>query len=174
VPGSRLVLNSLGFGEAGFRDLYAVRFAAQGIVADRLRLICTTPQPVTWAAYGAIDVALDPFPHNGGTTTIEALWQGIPVVSRLARPTVGRFGASILGALGLHDLVANSDDAYIETAVRLAGDRSALAALRAGLRARMEASPLRDSPGLARAVEGAYRLLWRDWCEKDAMSAAAE
>ena len=104
VPGSRLVLNSAPFDEAAGRDLFAGRFAAQGIGADRLDLVFTAPQTRTWAAYGAIDIALDPFPHNAGTTTIEALWMGVPVVSLAGRPSVGRFGDSILSAVGLGGL----------------------------------------------------------------------
>jgi predicted O-linked N-acetylglucosamine transferase (SPINDLY family) len=173
VPGSRLMLNSRAFGEVAFRALYAGRFAAHGIGAERLMMIATAPQPATWAAYGAIDVALDPFPHNGGTTTLEALWLGVPVISRTARPTVGRFGASILQAVGLPALVAETDDGYVAAAAGIAGDLAALAGLRAGLRARMETSPLRDATGLARVVEDAYRSLWRDWCGQAVTAAAA-
>ncbi len=174
LPGSRLVLNSLPFMEAAFRDLFIGRFAAHGIAADRLSLICTTPQSVTWAAYGEIDIALDPFPHNAGTTTIEALWQGVPVVSRADRPSVGRFGASILGAVGLGDWVAADDDAYVARALDAASNLGSLADMRRGLRARVEASPLRDADGLARAVEDAYRALWDDWRVRAQLPIAAE
>ena len=165
IDGARLVLNSQAFGEGAFCDLIAARFAAQDIARDRLAMLFTTPQQRTWEAYGTIDIALDPFPHNAGTTTIEALWQGVPVISRADRATVGRFGASILGAVGLPELVAPDDDSYVATAVRLASDRPALTALRAGLRGRVERSPLRDANGLAREVEAAYRTLWQQWCE---------
>jgi predicted O-linked N-acetylglucosamine transferase (SPINDLY family) len=104
---------------------------------------------------------------------MEALRLGVTVISRTARPTVGRFGASILGAAGLPDMIADSDDAYIAAAVRAVANLDALAALRAGLRTRMEASPLRDAKGLAQAVEDAYRLLWRDWCGRAASAEAA-
>jgi predicted O-linked N-acetylglucosamine transferase (SPINDLY family) len=174
VPGSRLVLNSLPFMEAAFRDLFIAKFAEHDISPDQLSLVCTRPQSVTWAAYGEIDIALDPFPHNAGTTTIEALWQGVPVVSRADRPSVGRFGASILGAVGLADWVASDDDAYVARAVAAAADLDALAAMRAGLRARVAASPLRDADGLARAVEDAYRALWDDWRVRAQLPIAAE
>jgi len=165
VPGSRLVLNSAPYAEPAGRADWAARFAAHGIGLERLELICTTPQPRTWAAYGAIDIALDPFPHNAGTTTIEALWQGVPVLTLAGRPTVGRFGAAILHAVGLDDWVTGDVDAYVARAVAAASDLDALAALRAELRARMEASPLLDAPGLARAAERAYRDLWDEWRE---------
>jgi predicted O-linked N-acetylglucosamine transferase (SPINDLY family) len=121
-----------------------------------------------------VDIALDPFPHNAGTTTIEALFLGVPVITRADRPTVGRFGASILGCVGLGDLVAEDDDAYVVVAIRLAGDIPALARSRFGLRDRVEASPLRDAGGLARSVELAYRALWRDCCEQAAQPAITE
>ena len=164
VPDSRLMLNSAPFGEAAGRERMAARFAALDIDADRLLLTFTSPQPRTWAAYGEIDIALDPFPHNAGTTTIEALWQGVPVVSLAGRPTVGRFGAAILHAVGLDDWVVHDVDAYVARAVAAAKDVAALAELRATLRPRFAASPLRDARGLAREVEAAYRALWRKWC----------
>jgi predicted O-linked N-acetylglucosamine transferase (SPINDLY family) len=173
VPDSRLVLNSQAFQEAAYRDLVAARFAAHDIVRDRLKMVFTTPQPATWHGYGSIDIALDPFPHNAGTTTIEALWQGVPVVTRAGRPTVGRFGASILACVGLSDFVAQDDEGYVATAIRLASDKPALAVLRQGLRERTERSPLRDANGLARAVELAYRSLWRNWCQRAAATVAA-
>src|SRR5678815_3179084 len=108
VPRSRLMLNNRPFQEAEFRALFIARLAAHGIDPDRLDLVFTTPQSRTWDAYGDIDIALDPFPHNAGTTTIEALWLGVPVVSLAGRPSVGRFGASILGAVGLNDWVMHS------------------------------------------------------------------
>ena len=159
VPKSRLALNNRGFQEPAFRALYLTRFVDRGIAPERLDLIFTTPQPATWAAYGSIDIALDPFPHNAGTTTIEALWQGVPVVTLAGRPSVGRFGASILHAVGLDDWVAHDTDAYVARAVAAAADVLALAHMRSGLRARFEASPLRDAAGLARCMEAVYRRL---------------
>jgi predicted O-linked N-acetylglucosamine transferase (SPINDLY family) len=163
VPGSRLVLNTKAFGEVAFRALFVARFAAQGIQRERLDLICTETPSRTWAAYGGIDIALDPFPHNAGTTTIEALWLGVPVVSLAGRPSVGRFGAMILHAVGLDDWVCHDIDGYIARCVAAAADLPALATLRAELQPRMQASPLCDATGLARCVEAAYRTLWDDW-----------
>ena len=164
VPGARLVLNSKPFLEAETRDLFLRRFAEHDISPDRIDLIHTAPQPRTWAAYNEIDIALDPFPHNAGTTTVEALWMGVPSLSRSDRPSVGRLGAAILGSVGLADWVAASDDDYVAIGAAMAADLPRLAQLRAGLRARFEASQLRDAPGLARAMEAAYRELWRNWC----------
>lgn len=89
---------------------------------------------------------------------------GVPVLSRSDRPSVGRFGASILGALGMSDWVAADDAGFIAAGKAKAGDLVALAALRVGLRSRFAASPMRDGAGLARAIEAGYRQLWREWC----------
>ncbi len=174
VPDARLVLNSRSFGEAAFRELFAARFAAQGVARQRLDLIATAPQPRTWEAYGRIDIALDPFPHNAGTTTIEALWQGVPVVTLAGRPTVGRFGASILHAIGLDTWITGDVDAYIARAVAAASNRDALLQLRLALRARLAASPLLDAAGLAREVEQACRVLWNTWCAAPPLELAAD
>jgi len=171
VPLSRLMLNSKAFSETAFADLMAERFAAYGIGRERLEMVYTSPQPRTWAAYGEVDIALDPFPHNAGTTTIEAVWLGVPVVSIADRPSVGRFGASILGAVGLEDWVAPDVEAYVALAAAKARDLGSLVKLRANLRAQIEASPLRDGKGLARDMEAAFRTLWTDWCKTTGASA---
>jgi hypothetical protein len=163
LPQARLVLNNLPFHEPAFRALFLARFAKHGIATDRLDLVYTEPQQRTWAAYGEIDIALDPFPHNAGTTTIEALWQGVPVVSLANQPSFGRFGASILHAVGLDDWVTNDPDQYVARAVAAASNLPALVRLREELRPRMERSPLRDAASLARSVEQAYRILWDEW-----------
>ncbi len=164
VPHARLVLNAKPFAEAATRAAFEQRFAAHGIGADRLELIYTNPQTKTWAHYNEIDIALDPFPHNAGTTTIEALWMGVPVLSKADRPSVGRFGASILGALGMEDWVTENEAEFVAIGERWANNLEGLAALRAGLRPRFAASPLRDGAGLVRAIEAGYRQLWRAWC----------
>jgi predicted O-linked N-acetylglucosamine transferase (SPINDLY family) len=163
VPNSRLMLNSAPFAEAAGRAAMTERFAAHGIAAERLVLICTAPQPRTWEAYGSVDIALDPFPHNAGTTTIEALWQGVPVVTLAGRPTVGRFGAAIMHPLGMDDWVATDTESYVQKAVAAAGNLEGMVALRADLRARFEASSLHDPAGLAAGIEAAYRRLWDEW-----------
>ena len=142
---------------------YAPRFAAHGIDPTRLDLVFSTPQPNAWAAYAGIDIALDPFPHNAGTTTIEALWQGIPVISLAGRPSVGRFGAMILHAVAMDDWVASDIDGYVALAVAAASDPAKLALIRASLRPRVASSPLCDAADLARHAEAAYREAWDAW-----------
>ncbi len=164
VPGARLMLNAAVFVEPETRELFARRFAECGGDATRLDLVHTAPQTVTWATYGKVDVALDPFPHNGGATTFEALWMGVPVVSKRDRVPLGRFGDSILGACGLSDWVVDGEDAYVARAAAAVADPDALAELRAGLRARMRASPLGDAKAFARDYADALRGMWRAYC----------
>ncbi|WP_418789244.1 hypothetical protein [Paraburkholderia pallida] len=117
----------------------------------------------TWAQ---IDIALDTFPYNGHTTSLDAFWMGVPVPTRVGRSAASRAGLSLLANLGLPELAAHTDAAYVEIVVSLARDPARLATLRAGLRARMAASPLMDGARFARNMEAAYRLMWRDWCER--------
>ncbi|MBV8165194.1 MAG: glycosyltransferase, partial [Alphaproteobacteria bacterium] len=105
--------------------------------------------------------ALDPFPFNGGTTTCEALWMGVPVVTRVGATMPGRMGASLVTAAGLPELVARDRAEAIEIAVRLAHDRPRLAALRRDLRPRMAAAPLCDGARFAHHFGEALRAIWR-------------
>ena len=161
VPDARLVLNSPPLADEGVKARLAARFAAAGGDLRRLDLVATSPQAVTWAAYGGIDVALDCFPFNAGATTFEALWLGVPVVTLRAEPPLGRMGESILSAAGLADWVAADVDAYVARAVAAVAHPAALAGLRTGLRARMRASPLMDQTRYVRDFEAALRGMWR-------------
>ena len=169
VPGSRLLIKFHQLADPPTGTRYRERFTAHGIAADRIAL---EPGIGDWAAhmarYGAVDIGLDPFPYNGTTTTCEALWMGVPVVTLCGDRHAARVGASLLTRLGLQALVAGDPDAYVATAVALAGDRARLGALRAGLRARFATSPLGDPAGFARAVEAAYRDIWIAWCGRAA------
>jgi predicted O-linked N-acetylglucosamine transferase (SPINDLY family) len=114
--------------------------------------------------YQRIDIALDPFPYNGGTTTCDALWMGTPVLTLPGRIPVARAGLGLLSTVGLRELVASSETDYIRIAVELAGNLPRLAEMRATLRLRMQASPLMDAARFARNVEAAYRSMWERWC----------
>jgi len=156
VPKSRLFLNALAFVDAGAVARMQTRFAKHGIAPERLELRYTRPQPKTWDAYRNVDIALDPFAHNGGVTSFEALWMGAPLVSLRARAPLGRYGDCLLTALDLADWCTDSAEAYIARAVAAANDLDTLATLRAGMRTRMRASALCDGPGLAAAMDAAF------------------
>ena len=114
----------------------------------------------------SLDIVLDPFPYGGHTTTLDALWMGVPFVSLVGAPPVSRAGLSILKNLGLPELVAFSEDDYLRIATDLADDPARLAELRRTLRPRLEASVLMDAPRFARNIESAYRAMWQQWCAK--------
>jgi predicted O-linked N-acetylglucosamine transferase (SPINDLY family) len=140
-------------------------FAESGVSSDRLSLHGFLPSFADhFALYNRIDIALDTIPYNGTTTTCEALWMGVPVITLAGRTHVARVGVSILTGLGLSELVAQNGEDYVQTAAGLARDWRRLDALRKGLRLRMQTSPLMDGPGLTRRLECAYRTMWRRWC----------
>lgn len=141
-------------------------FDAADIHADRLDLIGRLPAQTYLRQYLELDIALDPFPMNGGTTTCDCLWMGVPIISRSGSSGVSRSGLSILSNVGLGQLVARSWEEYIDIAARLAADLSALAQLRASLREKMAASPLLDAQGFTRNLEALYRGAWRNWCAR--------
>jgi protein O-GlcNAc transferase len=162
LPQARLLLKWRGLGSGGALDQRLLAaFAAHGVGAERLVLRGITPDP--YEDYTRIDCALDPVFANGGTTICDALWMGVPVLNQAGRATISRWGASLLGAVGLGGLVTESDDDYLALGVRLATDRAFLDEQRADLRGRMARSALMDEGGYARAVEAAYRAAWRRW-----------
>ena len=163
VPGSTLLLHA----HAGsHRDRVRTFLTEQGISAGRLTFVDFLPTAEYFRVYQQIDVALDTFPYGGGTTTCDALWMGVPVVSLAGQTAVGRGGLSILSNVGLPDLVARDLEQYVEIAASLANDLPRLSQLRATLRGRMQKSPLMDAPRFARHIEAAYRDMWRRWCAK--------
>ncbi|KAB8318631.1 hypothetical protein SD81_014980 [Tolypothrix campylonemoides VB511288] len=146
LPESRLVLKSPTLPEAVARRLMVERLAARGIDEARLEILGRIPQAASHlSAYANIDIALDPFPYAGTTTTFEALWMGRPVVTLRGNRFTARVGDSILTNLGLPDWVAPDVDAYVETAVQKAADITTLAGLSASLRDRVRSSPLGDT-----------------------------
>lgn len=116
--------------------------------------------------YARIDIALDPFPYNGTTTTCEALWMGIPVIALAGRAHVSRVSLSILHNAGLPELVAQAPEEYVQLATALAGEAQRLTEIRSSMRSRISLSPLRDEAGFARAMESEYRAMWRTWCSR--------
>jgi predicted O-linked N-acetylglucosamine transferase (SPINDLY family) len=140
----------------------------EGVYADRIDAVGRLPYPEYWAQYLQVDLALDPYPYNGGTTTLDSLWMGVPVISLAGAAGVSRCAASHLVNVGLPELIAQSWDDYVRIGVGLAADLPRLAQLRAGLRARMRASPILDAPRFTAALEALYREAWREWCARPA------
>jgi predicted O-linked N-acetylglucosamine transferase (SPINDLY family) len=167
LPSAHLVLHAH---PGSHRDRAQEFLARRGVAPERLRFVGLVPTEEYFRLYEQVDVALDPFPYGGGTTTCDALWMGVPVVSLAGRTAVGRGGLSILSNVGLPELVAQDIDDYVKIAVDLASDLKRLSAARGALRQRMESSPLMDAPRFARGVEGVYRSLWHRWCARSSRS----
>ena len=163
-PGSRLVIKSSALSDTPTRALLAGRCRSWGIAEERLVLLGNTPQAEHLAAHAEIDIALDPFPQNGGTSTLEALWMGVPVLTLAGTTPASRNGVAILTALDLPDWIATDPADYVARARALATDRPRLAELRQTLRPRLAASPVGDRVRYTRAVEARYRELWHRWC----------
>ncbi|OIP66331.1 MAG: hypothetical protein AUK30_02690 [Nitrospirae bacterium CG2_30_70_394] len=159
VEGSRLLLKNSSLHDPETCGLLRDRFAAAGVDPQRLDLVGLTPSAAAhFALYDRVDIGLDPFPYAGGTTTCEALWKGVPVITLAGDRAATRFGVSTLASLGLEELIAADGDAYVALAAALAADRDRLAGLRASLRARMAAAPTLCRPiPFTRALEQAYR-----------------
>ncbi len=137
--------------------------AQNGVAEDCVEFVGMLPAEDYLRQHARIDIALDPFPYGGGTTTCDALWMGVPVVTLIGNTAVGRGGAGILSNIGLPDLIAKTQDQYVAIAIALARDPARRTQLRTTMRQRMQNSPLMDAPRFARAVEGAYREMWRRW-----------
>jgi predicted O-linked N-acetylglucosamine transferase (SPINDLY family) len=165
VPDSRLCLKDKSFVDDGVRSRYIRQFAEHGIADDRLLFAGASSHAQYFADYAAIDIALDPFPFNGGATTVEALWMGVPVVTLTGDRFAGRMGLAHLSAAGLDELIAASPDEYVMIASHLAHNVERLARLRTGLREQVQASALCDGPRFARSAEAAFRQMWWAWCD---------
>lgn len=158
-----LLIGRGGSDEQTLIDLRS-RFSAKGIDAERLVILDSLPVLEYFATYNRADVCLDPFPFNGGTTGFDSIWMGVPFVTLRGDALHSRAGSNILKYVGLSDLIAETEAEYVEKAVALSRDLPALRRYRAGLRPRMQDSPLLDCAGFARGVEEAFRKMWKIWC----------
>jgi protein O-GlcNAc transferase len=166
VPTARLALKNRALGCLSAATRVRDRFARHGISVARLDFLRPTASYHDHLrCYHEVDLALDTFPYHGTTTTCEALWMGVPVLTRAGRMPATRVGVSLLSNVRLTDFIALSADDYVERAVKLMNDLPRLATLRQELRSRLQHSPLMDGPLFARAVESAMRDAWRQWCE---------
>ena len=161
IPDSRLVLKNPSLKDKSTRERFQALFADAGISAQRIDLMSFIPGDAAHlGAYAKIDVALDTFPYNGATTTCEALWMGVPVVTLVGDRHSARVGASLLTATGFPDWIADTSEHYVQIARSLAHDRGRLAGLRSQLRERVRQSPLCAAEKYARAVESAYEEMY--------------
>jgi predicted O-linked N-acetylglucosamine transferase (SPINDLY family) len=162
IANSRLLLFAL---EGSHREAARRRLSQHNVDPRRLEFVPLLHLSEYLSQYNQIDIALDPFPYPGGTTTCDALWMGVPVVSLAGEKAVSRAGLSILSSIGLPELVATTTKQYLDIATSLAANVPQLIALRSTLRDRMKQSPLMDASGFARDVETAFHRMWAAWCE---------
>jgi predicted O-linked N-acetylglucosamine transferase (SPINDLY family) len=141
------------------------RLRAHGIAEERIDFRAFQPRGDYLRSYHDIDLGLDTFPYNGHTTSLDSLWMGVPVVTRVGHTSVGRGGLSQLFQLDLLELAAESDEAFVAISAALGRDLARLAELRRQLRTRLERSPLMDAARFARHVEQVYRDVWRAYCK---------
>ncbi len=173
VPNSKLLLKGRGLGDEAMRQHYLGRCYAAGLSADRVELIeRTATTEGHLALYGRVDITLDTFPYHGTTTTCEALWMGVPVVTLMGDRHVARVSGSLLTAVGRPEWVAQTADDYVRIATQLASDPAALATIRAGLRDQVKNSALGDHAGQAARFAATLRDCWRKWCASRAPARA--
>jgi predicted O-linked N-acetylglucosamine transferase (SPINDLY family) len=158
VAGSRLLLLAP---VGDIRNRTRQRFAELGVTGDRIDFIARQERPPYLREFQKIDLCLDTLPYNGHTTSLDSFWMGVPVITRLGETVVGRAGFSQCSNLGLTDLVAQSDEEFVEIALEWSGDLPRLTALRQTLRERMMNSPLADAGRFARAIESAFLEAWK-------------
>jgi predicted O-linked N-acetylglucosamine transferase (SPINDLY family) len=166
VPGSRLILKSGALSDPDTVAELRARFAAAGADPRHLEFRGASPFHDYLQSFADIDIALDPFPANGGTTTRDTLLMGVPLVTLWGETFAGRVGGAFITAIGLDELAADTVEGYVDTAVRLARDPARLAALRGEIRQRTEAAVISDTPAVTRLVEAAFREMWTRWCRR--------
>lgn len=166
LPDSRLYLKSVNFLDPIMCEDVQNQFAFLGIAPERLILEGPSPRDTYFEAYYQIDIALDPFPYPGVTTSVEGLWMGVPLITRRGHRYISHQGESILSNAGLTDWIAYDEEDYVAKALQFARDLPRLAILRAGLRRRVLQSPLFDAPRFANNLVLAWQEMWRLWCEK--------
>src|SRR5262249_21126817 len=146
VPRARLILKHVHFADPAQRERVSRAFEAQGVPASALTFLGLTDRQTYFACYSLLDIALVPFPHAGGMTTLEALWMRVPVISGTGKSVSSRWAATSLVPLGLTDFVVDSPERYVEVVVAKAADLESLSELRASLRSRVATSEFGDGP----------------------------
>ena len=162
IPNARMVLGSMP--EEGQHNVLLQWFTQEGIGAERLSLYPMKPLGEYLALHHEVDVCLDTFPYNGGTTTWHAIWMGVPTLTLAGQTVAGRSGASILGQVGLESFVAQSKEEFVQTGQQLAREIKSLAQIRAGMRSRFEQSAAGNPQVVAAGLTQAMRVMWQRWC----------
>lgn len=164
VDGSTLIVKAETLGDPKTRGDVCERINDLGGDASRITLMGREPRTDKHLEmYNRVDIGLDTFPYHGTTTTCEALWMGVPVITMVGKAHVSRVGGTILTHAGLPELIANDPDEYVQIAADLAGDVDRLREIKANLRSRLQASPLMDAVSFTRNLEAAYRTMWQNW-----------
>lgn len=166
VPDAQLFLKAKQLRDPAVLGTTLKRFAAHGVGAERLLLQGPEGRDTYLRAYNEVDICLDPFPYPGGTTTVEALWMGVPVLTLAGTNLLSRQGVGLLSNIELFDWVASNPDDYVRLAVQMASDWTALGECRQTLRERLMASPLCDTERFAQQFTATLRALWERWCQK--------
>jgi predicted O-linked N-acetylglucosamine transferase (SPINDLY family) len=166
LPEARLILKHAQLADPAQRMRIATAFQAEGVSPAVLTFLGGTDRQTHFASYNAIDIALDPFPHGGGMTTLDALWMGVPVVTWPGKSVSSRWAATSIVPLGLTDFVADSPEDYVEIAIAKASNLESLSQLRSSLRTRVATSEFGDGPRYCRTVEAAYLEMWQRWCRE--------
>jgi predicted O-linked N-acetylglucosamine transferase (SPINDLY family) len=165
VPLSRLLIKAKALTESEAQEHLASQFVSRGIARSRLQFFGWQPEDKDHLAmYSEVDIGLDTYPYNGTTTTCEALWMGVPVLTRIGRAHAARVGASLLTALNFREHICADTNTFVASAVHLASNTSVLSQLRTSLRERMKSSPLCQPREYARTIEAEYRWLWHNYC----------
>ncbi len=169
VKNSRLMIMNVNGGET---ERYVRQtFSKTGIAEARLILMGRIPFPKYLEIHNRVDIGLDTFPYNGGTTTRIGIWMGVPHITLAGASARSRVGAGLLSHIGHPNLIAMTSEKYVQRAIELANDIGRLQELRKGLRDRMARSPLTDGKRVTRSLEGAYRRMWERYCNSKAKTA---
>lgn len=153
---------------SGERTRFLDRFVSRGVDPTRITLHDRLPINEYYGIVGDLDLALDTYPYSGGTTTLDALWMGTPLIARNGERPISRSAYSILRTMEMPELIAQAPDEYVDANLRLARDEDWRRLLRSSLRRRLEASPLMNADGFVADLERCYRDMWRTWCASHA------
>jgi protein O-GlcNAc transferase len=168
LPDSRMLIKAAGLQEIQTQKRVIEDFERFGVASSRLELLPRAPSHKShMGTYGECDLALDTFPYNGTTTTCEAFWMGVPVITTHGPTHASRVSMTLLKSIGLDEFVADDADQFVEIAVRLSKDLPRLAEIRRTMRERMMKSTLMDAKRKAASIEAAYRSMWKHWCQQN-------